>query len=357
MPIVDCITPAGAGENVWHVHYGYVNSGPQAYIDFGDQNQVVPGLGFQGQPTVFNPGSYPRVFRAVFNANAFPGIEWALGTTSASATLASPRCQAGATGPASDLSPTGATLHGLVEPDGAQTVYSFNYGTTIAYGASTTQRTSSSASGVLASEPITGLQPNTTYHYRLVASSGTITTVGENRTFTTPPVPAVPGVPQPAQDPQPQQPENPPVLVAQSTPVFVSGATTAVAVPTADLALRRSGPRSRVRTGATLTIRLQTTNRGPATATKAGVVYRLGDGLRFVSARGPAGRCWGATTVRCPLGTLAAGRAGTVTVRVRATRTGRLTDTATVAAEQPEGRVADNLVTGTIRAVRRTRGR
>ncbi len=284
MPIVDCITPSGTADNVWHVYYGYVNSGSQQFIDFGDQNQVAPGLGFQGQPLVFNTGSYPRVFRAIFNANAFPQIDWMLGGASASATLASPRCQAGATGPASALTPTGATLHGLVEADGAQTAHYFNYGTTIAYGQSTTERQTSSASGVLASEPITGLQPNTTYHYRLVASSGTVTTVGEDRTFTTPALP-------PAVEPPPA-----PVVPAAPEPVtvFVPGAAIPVPTPAtaapptaADLVLMRSGPRSRVRVGRTRTIRLRVSTRGRATASKAWLVARLGDGPRLVSVRGP----------------------------------------------------------------------
>ncbi len=355
VPIVDCITPSGTDPNLRWIYFGYVNTGQQQFIDFGDANQVAPGLGYQGQPTVFNPGSYPRVFRAIYNVSGYPdGVGWTVGGTTAQATLASPRCQAGATGPVSALTPTGATLHGLVEADGAQTAHYFNYGTTIAYGQSTLERQTSSASGVLVSEPITGLLPNTTYHYRLVASSGTITTVGEDRTFTTPALP--PAVEQPPAPVVPAAPE--PVTV------FVPGATIPVPVPAAaaaptaaDLVLMRSGPRARVRVGRTQTIRLRVSNRGPATATKAGLVARLGDGLRLVSVRGPAGRCWGRATVRCPLGTIAAGRRVTVTLRVRATRPGRLTDTVTVTAAQPEARVADNVVTGSIRARRALRRR
>lgn len=345
VPLVDCITPTGTAPNVWWVYYGYVNSGSQLTVPFGDENTVVPGLGYQGQPDVFNVGSYPRVFRAIFNAEAFTQNAWELAGGSAIATLGSPRCAAGATGPVSELTATGATLHGLVEPDGAQTAYSFNYGTTIAYGQSTLERQTSSASGVLASEPISGLQPGTTYHYRLVASSGTVTTVGEDRTFTTPeaveptPTPPVAAAPPPAV----------PAPVVQFVPV-APAAPAAAPRTDADLVLMRRGPRQRVRVGQTITIRLTTRNRGPATAVGIGLVHRLGDGLRLVSARGAAGRCWGRTTVRCPLGTLRAGAQRTVTLRVRVSRSGRLWDTATVAADGPETRAADNTVAGAFRA-------
>lgn len=347
VPIVDCITPRGDAPNSWWIHFGYVNTGAQQAVAFGDQNQVVPGLGYQGQPTVFNTGSYPRVFRAIFNAEAFAGVSWELAGSSAQATLQSPRCLAGATGPASDVTGSSATLNGLVEPDGFGTAYLFDYGTTIAYGQRTPERRSSSASGVQVAEPLTGLQPGTTYHYRLVAS-GSLTSVGEDRTFTTPPAP-VPAVTPPADPPAPE--------ALASAAVLAQSATPQPSVALTDLVLMRSGPRSRVRVGRTFTVRLTTTNRGPASATGAGLVHRLSDGLRLVSARGPAGRCWGKSTVRCPLGTVAAGQRVTVTVRLRAIRAGRLTDAATVAADQADARVADNAVGGTLRARKLVRRR
>lgn len=140
--------------------------------------------------------------------------------------------------------------------------------------------------------------------------------------------------------------------------MLAPAAATPAPTPTlTDLVLMRSGPRARVRVGRTFTIRVTTTNRGPATATGAGLVYRLSEGLRLVSALGPAGRCWGRSTVRCPLGTIAPGRRVTVTMRLRAIRAGRLTDAATVAADQPETRVADNAVGGTLRARKLARRR
>ena len=59
--------------------------------------------------------------------------------------------------------------------------------TTASYGGSTpTQGGGSGASTEPVSAALTGLKPNTTYHYRLVASSPAGTTSGADQTFTTP---------------------------------------------------------------------------------------------------------------------------------------------------------------------------
>jgi len=80
------------------------------------------------------------------------------------------------------------TLTGSVDPEGSATVFSFQYGVTSAYGTSSAVSSAgsgSSANAVTAS--IDGLEPATTYHYRIVASNGSGTTYGGDVTFTTPP--------------------------------------------------------------------------------------------------------------------------------------------------------------------------
>ncbi len=77
-----------------------------------------------------------------------------------------------ATRPATTVMSTEATLNGAVDPQGVNTTYRFEYGTTTAYGTSVPQPAASAGSGTAkerVSETVTGLQPNTTYHYRLVA--------------------------------------------------------------------------------------------------------------------------------------------------------------------------------------------
>jgi hypothetical protein len=71
----------------------------------------------------------------------------------------------------------------------------FEYGLTSAYGRVTPTRNHRTATGVVYRETVTGLEPSTTYHYRIVAATDEGLAVSEDRTFTTAAVPVV--VPQP----------------------------------------------------------------------------------------------------------------------------------------------------------------
>ena len=90
------------------------------------------------------------------------------------------------TGGASRITQTSATLTGKVNPNGAQTTYFFQYGTSNLYGA-TTGPTAAGAgtSSKAATADLTGLAPIVKYHYRLVAQNDHGTTFGGDRTFTT----------------------------------------------------------------------------------------------------------------------------------------------------------------------------
>lgn len=79
-----------------------------------------------------------------------------------------------------------ATLNGSVNPNGIEATYHFEYGTTTAYGLTTYP--GDAGTGKInepESYPVSGLSPYTTYHYRLVATSATGTSVGGDKTFTT----------------------------------------------------------------------------------------------------------------------------------------------------------------------------
>jgi streptogramin lyase len=89
-----------------------------------------------------------------------------------------------------------ATLNGTVNPNGAGTTFQFEYGKTTSYGLSAPVPAESIGSGksnVKVSAPIGfAVEPNTTYHYRLVATNVGGTTKGEDKTFTTPRATAAP---------------------------------------------------------------------------------------------------------------------------------------------------------------------
>jgi hypothetical protein len=94
------------------------------------------------------------------------------------------------TGGAAAVTITTATLTGRVNPRGRPTTYFFQIGTTRAYGGATAV-TAAGAGRIAraAAGPVSGLGPNTLYHYRLVAQNSAGTTRGADRTFKTPPQP------------------------------------------------------------------------------------------------------------------------------------------------------------------------
>ncbi|MEX2105645.1 MAG: NHL repeat-containing protein [Solirubrobacterales bacterium] len=89
---------------------------------------------------------------------------------------------------ASDIKEREATLNGAINPSGGATTYRFEYGTSTSYGKGAPAPAKDAGSGtetIAVSEPVGGLAPLTTYHYRLVASNGVETTYGEDRSFKT----------------------------------------------------------------------------------------------------------------------------------------------------------------------------
>jgi phosphodiesterase/alkaline phosphatase D-like protein len=91
------------------------------------------------------------------------------------------------TNAASGIGATGATLNGIVNANNDSTTVTFEYGATMAYGTSVTadQSPVTGAANTAVSKGITGLTPNTTYHYRVVGQNGTGTTNGADMIFTT----------------------------------------------------------------------------------------------------------------------------------------------------------------------------
>lgn len=93
------------------------------------------------------------------------------------------------TGAPTGVDPNEAIFTGTVDPNGTDTTYKYEYGTTSAYG-STIVSEDEAGLGVEPDEIEEGvpdLKPSTTYHYRIVASSPAGTVAGVDRTVTTPP--------------------------------------------------------------------------------------------------------------------------------------------------------------------------
>jgi hypothetical protein len=80
-----------------------------------------------------------------------------------------------------------ATLNGVVAPHGLATNYWFDYGTTGAYDHTSSQTSAGSAWGKgQVGAVVGGLQPDTTYHFRVAAQNAAGITYGADEAFTTP---------------------------------------------------------------------------------------------------------------------------------------------------------------------------
>jgi hypothetical protein len=96
------------------------------------------------------------------------------------------------TGPVTAAGATTATLSGTVNPNGDATTWHFDYGKTTSYGSSTANGTAGSGTAnTTVTANVTGLDPATTYHYRIVATSASGTAQGADGIFTTAAQPAV----------------------------------------------------------------------------------------------------------------------------------------------------------------------
>jgi hypothetical protein len=94
------------------------------------------------------------------------------------------------TGAAEGVTQNSATIAGSVDPEGVSTGYEFDLGTDTSYGARVFGVAGSGGEPLALSLSVGGLQPDTTYHYRLVASNVYGTVYGADMTFTTPGFPS-----------------------------------------------------------------------------------------------------------------------------------------------------------------------
>lgn len=135
-----------------------------------------------------------RLRNVVVMASVTAGLV-ALAVSSAgspTAASAAPAPPSAATGSAASVGQSSATVNGTVNPNGTDTTYYFQYGTSTSYGTNTSvTNAGSGGADVPVSVNLTGLTPSTTYHYRLVAVSTAGPTDGVDQTFTTTTPPAV----------------------------------------------------------------------------------------------------------------------------------------------------------------------
>ena len=95
---------------------------------------------------------------------------------------------------AGQVSMSSAILRASINPAGEATTYYFEYGTSTAYGSRVPVAADPSAGDgnlpVVVSHPLSGLQPGTVYHFRVVAENGTGVAEGDDQSFMTATTPA-----------------------------------------------------------------------------------------------------------------------------------------------------------------------
>jgi len=140
-------------------------------------------------PSAGSNGSCSALISYICNAG--PGYDGPTGVGSISGAVVSGA--PGIAGPGTNgtyqqtVTSDAAQLQGGVYPNGGDTTYWWEYGTTTSYGETTTPNDiGSGATPVSVTDTLSGLLPGATYHYRLVAQNSVGTEYGYDYTFTTP---------------------------------------------------------------------------------------------------------------------------------------------------------------------------
>jgi streptogramin lyase len=171
---------AGADGNLWFTES--TNPGRIARITPGGTiTEYTSGLTANSDPSSIVAGADGNLW---FTEQANPGRIGRL----------TPDAPSAATQAASAVTATTATLAGTVNPNSAATTYHFDFGTTTAYGQRSPAVNAVVGADTAAhavTQSLTGLLPGTTYHCRVVATSGAGTTYGSDAAFTTPAQPSV----------------------------------------------------------------------------------------------------------------------------------------------------------------------
>ena len=168
----------------WGLTTSYGNTTTAEYIGSGTSNVSYPkSISGLSPNTTYH-------FRAVAYDTSYVNIYGSDMTFTTSSSCTPPTAT---TNSATNITYNSATLNATVNPNGLSTTVWFQYGTTTSYGSETTHESiGSGTSNVSYSKGISGLSPNTTYHFRIVASSSCNTTYGSDVQFTTPQGPCTP---------------------------------------------------------------------------------------------------------------------------------------------------------------------
>ena len=157
-------------------------------------NGTAPGISTSSVSTSSLPGSSSGNGSSPGSnsGSGAKGLAAAAGATSGNPTTSPTSGPDVMTGVADQTTNTSTVLTGTVDPDGAETTYYFQYGTSPNYGATTGAIDAGSGTcPITITSHLNGLTPGATYHYRLVVTNADGTGYGEDATFETNAAPTV----------------------------------------------------------------------------------------------------------------------------------------------------------------------
>jgi hypothetical protein len=171
--IAGTVNPRGSETRYWFEYgqnFGLGNTTASASAGAGQA-----GVGVSANLSGLEPN---KTYYYRLNAqNAYGTVNGNIAVFITEAGDASAREPSVSTGEATGIGTNTATLHGQVNPNGAATVYHFEYGESAILGifdldqATDSVKAGSGSSIVSVSRTIVGLKPNTVYYYRLVAEN------------------------------------------------------------------------------------------------------------------------------------------------------------------------------------------
>ncbi len=170
------IYPGGFLGASYHFEYGTTT----AYGSYTPEGQAGSGTGRVGVAiaAALAPGTTYHYRIVAWNSEG--------STVGEDRTLTTPGPVEAVTGTASGLQQTQAVLNGTVNPRGYDAKYYFQYGETVYYGSSTSEDDAGAGTSPESkTATIANLEFGATYHYRLVATSGGVTSYGQDQVFTT----------------------------------------------------------------------------------------------------------------------------------------------------------------------------
>jgi hypothetical protein len=180
--VTGTVNPEGA-ETYYYYQYGPSTEYGQSTMPEGPGVSVGAGLSAVEAPAILVPLTPGVAYHYRLVAWNEDGTSYGQDETFTTSAGQSPLASTGA---ASGVTVDEATISGTVNPQGKETSYRFEYGEGTEYGTQVFGTILAGQGVETVTLNLRGIDPDTTYHYRLVASNAGGTAYGEDVTFTTP---------------------------------------------------------------------------------------------------------------------------------------------------------------------------